>query len=464
MRCGRILVEGEAEEFAVSPRSGCRQRHGKKSNPYSTRGLDKFESVYAELSARREYFAKKTGVPENLVRFAYSKNGWTPVVVRAGDGIEKKNGGENAAGVSIPRPVVKKNGEKDGESRREYEANETNGNPESISISVFDDRSHSLVMPCSRFLKATAFGVLGLSAMWARRSAVSPALAMATAMAMGGVMCMRKFIFSGVSIFQPLFRNPRDPKTIQNGGGIEAVAEKKEAIAENKDVDELSRKIPRTGLTSQNGGGVKAIAMKKDVDELSRRIPKAGLAIQNGGGIEAIADKKNLTKLCRRNPRAGLLTVSAPCSPMRAHVQPTEFSAMASPRGLKPKEVNHEHKHHHHHHNHSKPKIIRRIVTMDTKPARAQGSDIFYRRTRPGMAYDPSVGATSLIITLFCLIFYGRLCAILFTSAWWYLLPMFCQPSEMVNTNNNNSRVVDLQSSEYRKKALMDGLLGRKPN
>ena len=81
---GSISVEGEAEEITVSPRTRYWQlRHGKRSNPYSTSGLDKFEDVYAELSARREYVAKNIGAPEALVKFAYSKNGWVPVVVRA---------------------------------------------------------------------------------------------------------------------------------------------------------------------------------------------------------------------------------------------------------------------------------------------------------------------------------------------------------------------------------------------
>jgi len=344
------------------------------------------------------------------VRFAYSKNGWIPVVMRPREGIGKKNNGEVAAGVSIPRFLQKNNGEKDGEPRRKDEGNNINGESRGISISVFDERSHSLVMPWSRILKATAFGLFGFSAMWARRSAVPPVLAMAAAMAVGGVMCMKKFLLSGVSNFAALFRNPRNPESTQNGGGSEAIAE-----------------------------------AQKDVDKLRRRIPREGL----------------LTVSAK-----GLLTVSAPCSPVtRGHVQPTEFSAMASPRAVKPKKVNHEHKQQHH--NQSKVKKIRRIVSMDDRPsrlARPQGPDIFYRRTRPAMAYSASVGATSLIIALFCLAFYGRLHAIFFTSAWWYLVPMFGQPSERMNKNNSDSRVVDLQSSENRKKATMDGLLGRKRN
>lgn len=109
MRCGRISVEGEAEEIAISPGPRSLQKHGKRPNPYSTIGLDKFESVCAELSAKREYIAKEIGTPEALVRFVDSKNGWIPVVVRPGEVIQKKNSTEGAAGVSILGPVEMSN-------------------------------------------------------------------------------------------------------------------------------------------------------------------------------------------------------------------------------------------------------------------------------------------------------------------------------------------------------------------
>lgn len=446
MRCGKISVEGEAEENAVSPRPRFCQKHVKKSNPYSSRGLDKFETVYAELSAKREYVAKKIGVSEDQVRFSFSKDGWTPVVVRTRDGTGKRSSGEGVAGVSIPGSREKKNGKLGGNDER-------NGKSESISITAFDARNHSLVMPCSRFLRTTAFGLFGLSAMWARRSAVPSALTLAAAMAVSGVMCMKTFIWGGVSIFAAFFRNLRNPKSIQNGGAVEA-------IAEQKDVDMGSR----TG-NPKTTGGIEEIAKQKDVEMGSRsRNPKS---TQNAGGSGEIAEKKDVDMVSRKIPRADhLTTVSAPCSPMRGRVQPTEFSAMASPRAVKLKEVSHEHKHHHNHNN-SKTKKIRRIVSMDSRPIRSvrpQGPDIFYRKSRPAMTYDASVGATSLIVMLFGLAFFGRLYAIFFTSAWWYLLPMFRKPSESMNTNNSNSKVVDHQSSENRKKVIIHGLLGRRQN
>lgn len=199
--------EGEgAEQMAVSPRPRLLQRYGKGLNPYSTRGLDKFENVYAELSARRRYISNNTGAPEELVRFKDGNNGWVPVVVRAREGIWKN-------GVSILGPVENSNSD-----------------------------------------------------------------------------------------------NHR----------------------------ELGRKVAIT----------------------------------------------------------------------------------AFPRAVKPKNMVP------HHHN-TKTKKIKRFVAVDNRPNRhAETMKGSYRRTRQAMAYDAIVSATAIIITLFCLVFSGRLCAIFFTSAWWYLLPM----------------------------------------
>lgn len=112
-------MEGKAEEISVPPRIRSRQRDGKRPNPYSSEGLDKFENVCAELSARRKYISNKTGAPEALVRFTNSGNGWVPVVMR--EGISKKNSSEGAAGVSILGPVENNNSQKHRELGRKQE-------------------------------------------------------------------------------------------------------------------------------------------------------------------------------------------------------------------------------------------------------------------------------------------------------------------------------------------------------
>lgn len=355
MRCGRISVAGDAEEIAVSPKPKYRQRHGKRLNPYSTTGLDKFESIYAELSAKREYIAQKTGAPEAMVRFVSSKKGWIPVVLGARDQeMRKKTSGGDADGVSIVVPAENNNG-KTGVELSKDEGNDITVERENISISVLDERRHSLVMQWSRFLQNTTLGFLGVSAM------------------------LVKFIVCGASCLAVLFGNPNPSQ---------------EAIAEQQDGN-------------------------------------------------------------RRIPRAPGLTVSAPASPLGAHGDPTDFLATASPRAAKPQNIDSEHKHHQ-----SKVEKYRRAVSMDNRPTRLARSDSFFR---PAMAYDANLGATVMILTLLCFVFYGRFCAIFFTCACLYLFTMFREGSERKN-RNNDCRMVDLQSSEYRKKLIRNGFMERKHN
>lgn len=393
MHCGRISVKGEAEEIAVSTRPRSRQKHGEKSNPYSSGGLDKFGSVYAELSAKRQYIAKKTGVPEALVRFVYSENGWRPVVVRPREENGKKNVGAVASRDSILESEEKINGEKDGKLRRKDKGNDITGVSESFRISGFHERSHSPFTQLFPFLKITVFWFLGLSAMWMRRAAIVADAALTLVMAVGGGISMEKFILSRVSYFTTLFRNT--------------------------------------------------------------------MATHNGGGVEEIAEQNEICKLSRRTSKLGL-PVSAPSSPLRAHLHPIEFSTSASPKAVKRGTIDPEHKHHH-----SKTKTFRRVVSMENRPTRSAtplGSDSFYRRTRSAMAIDSGVAATVMIITLLCLVFSGRLSAIFFTSLWWYLLPVLVAQRMRGVDGNNNCRMLDHQSNENMMKVVMDGLLGREHN
>jgi hypothetical protein len=166
---------------------------------------------------------------------------------------------------------------------------------------------------------------------------------------------------------------------------------------------------------------------------------------------EAIAEQQDGN---RKIPRAPDLTVSAPASPLGAHGDPTDFLATASPRAVKPKNIDSDYKHHQ-----SKVEKYRRDVSMDKRPTRLARSDSFFRSA---MAYDANLGATVMILTLLCFVF-CRFCAIFFTCACLYLFTMFREGSERKN-RNNDSRMVDLQSSEYRKKVIRDGFIERKHN
>ena len=254
--------------------------------------------------------------------------------------------GGDPVGFSIVGPSENYNDETGGELRKD-EGNDIIGESESISISVLDERNHSMVIPWSRLLKKTALGVLGVSAMWV------------------------KFIVSWASFLAALYRNPNN--TTQ------------EAIAEQEDGS-------------------------------------------------------------RRCPPPSALTMSAPTSSLRAHGNPTDFWATVSPNVVKPKNIDPEHKH-----NQSKAKKYRRAVSMDNRPTKPERSDSFYRSS---MAYDYNVGENVMIITLLFFIFYGPFCAISFTCACFYLIKMFIKDSERINRINDS--MVDLQSSEYRRRVIKD--------
>jgi hypothetical protein len=67
------------------------------------------------------------------------------------------------------------------------------------------------------------------------------------------------------------------------------------------------------------------------------------------------------------------------------------------------------------------------------------------------------------------MIFWGRFCAILCTSAWLYFIPRFRDSVVVVDVDDDHhddakmksKNVVDLDSEEYKKKVIMEGLLGR---
>ncbi|KAK7310254.1 hypothetical protein RJT34_07654 [Clitoria ternatea] len=80
-------------------------------------------------------------------------------------------------------------------------------------------------------------------------------------------------------------------------------------------------------------------------------------------------------------------------------------------------------------------------------------------------SYDPVVGMSVLAVTLVIMIFWGRLCAILCTSVWLYFVPRF-RNSGVVNDSEDphktmKSKDVDMDSEEYKKKVIMEGLLER---
>ncbi|KAK7407792.1 hypothetical protein VNO78_09876 [Psophocarpus tetragonolobus] len=79
-------------------------------------------------------------------------------------------------------------------------------------------------------------------------------------------------------------------------------------------------------------------------------------------------------------------------------------------------------------------------------------------------SYNPVVGMSVVVVTLVIMIFWGRICAILCTSVWLYCVPRLRKSGDGNDDGNpqtTKSKEVDLDSEEYKKKVIMEGLLGR---
>ncbi|CAH8281713.1 unnamed protein product [Eruca vesicaria subsp. sativa] len=79
--------------------------------------------------------------------------------------------------------------------------------------------------------------------------------------------------------------------------------------------------------------------------------------------------------------------------------------------------------------------------------------------------FDPVIGISVIVLTLVIMLVWGRLCAILCTSAWCYLLPRLRDAAALAKRKRSGSDssayVQDLNSESYKRKVVMDGFLGR---
>ncbi|XP_050373827.1 uncharacterized protein LOC126791418 [Argentina anserina] len=85
---------------------------------------------------------------------------------------------------------------------------------------------------------------------------------------------------------------------------------------------------------------------------------------------------------------------------------------------------------------------------------------------------DPLVGMTIIMVTLIIMVLWGRLCAILCTAAWFYLLPRLTQNGNFTTTTMSSSTAgntfphprddhLDFSSDEYKKRVVLEGFLER---
>lgn len=71
-------------------------------------------------------------------------------------------------------------------------------------------------------------------------------------------------------------------------------------------------------------------------------------------------------------------------------------------------------------------------------------------------SYNSNIGLCLLLISFLVLVFWGKICAILCTSTWLFFVPRLC------NDNNSSQNGVELlDSDEYKKRIIMEGLLQR---
>lgn len=77
--------------------------------------------------------------------------------------------------------------------------------------------------------------------------------------------------------------------------------------------------------------------------------------------------------------------------------------------------------------------------------------------------FDSIIGMSILMVTLLIMLFWGKACAIVCTCAWFYFLPRFRPENEAIVVGKNGvvAGDVDVNSDEYKKKVVLEGLLQR---
>ncbi|KAK8658390.1 hypothetical protein V6N13_036597 [Hibiscus sabdariffa] len=80
--------------------------------------------------------------------------------------------------------------------------------------------------------------------------------------------------------------------------------------------------------------------------------------------------------------------------------------------------------------------------------------------------FEPMMGLSIITVTLIIMVLWGRVCAILCTSAWLYICARFrtrtrSKGNESTANSNSNSDDSYLNSKEYKKKVVLEGLLQR---
>lgn len=86
--------------------------------------------------------------------------------------------------------------------------------------------------------------------------------------------------------------------------------------------------------------------------------------------------------------------------------------------------------------------------------------------------FDPVIGISIILLTLIIMLMWGRMCAILCTSIWCYILPRLKEAATAVavkRKRNGSGKAegmlfpgdLDLNSEAYKKKVVLEGFLVR---
>ncbi|GLJ29175.1 hypothetical protein SUGI_0575230 [Cryptomeria japonica] len=490
-----------------------KRHHEKKScfNPYSTFGLDKFTSLSAELSAKREYVSRKTGIPEAKVRFAYTSKGLVPVVLKTDyDGRVSKLSG-------LLRPRTKhgsqfkenynSNPQEDGyEGDHDVEGDEGCENGVNGSESRKEGGAVTILPWWSRYLETTAFVVQKVSAILTSKFSV-PAAAMAVVllvgflqrMCLGAVMGMKRFKDRGIFHFfehliytrtSPEFRTRHPEKAEQVEKPLTSPEHKisnEERLSEGSLISLSALSNPTVRFPASFSVPAVAMAVFVLVGSLQTMCLGAVMGMKRFIDkwifhfFEHLIDLKTSPEFRTRPPEDAEQVEKPLPSPEHKITNEERFSEgslislnalrnptlrypaslSASKNGSRSLNFNTGQK------GKKKNKTkFGRIFYIDGQPGktnRVQQSEDFLGRAKR-RPIDTTVGATLMAIILFVLVIYGRLCAICFTSALLCIVPKLRNGENITDsgTNYKNSTVMmDLQSREYRKKVIMDGLLDR---
>lgn len=101
-------------------------------------------------------------------------------------------------------------------------------------------------------------------------------------------------------------------------------------------------------------------------------------------------------------------------------------------------------------------------------PAGGGVDDGAFNKTPPlGGGFDSIIGMSIILVTLVIMMLWGKLCAILCTSAWFFIAPRLGGAGEHSAVATADKRLpeshnnLDLESVEYKKKVVLEGLLQR---